>query len=504
MDEHPLLIPEICHLISRFIPLKDAISCASVCKAWNKPFTSVLWHTIDFSVHKRFTKLRRAAVRRNGNHIRVVKNLRSVRELVALHHSSVKRLQSVTITLDKSMCFQAYCVDLLRQNVSSLSYLALVSEGMTEQAFDFSPIDVMSPPPGSHSRLTHIDIPHLTLTRDRFSSFLRKSPSLVTLKVQQIVIYTNGCSDVFQHPGLKSLEIPLVPLFQPILDSPTASSLLAHFPCVEDLKVFHPREGGSSLQALSTMKMRDEVVSWCPYLTRIHADAPAPILTMLFGGVFLDLESIHVPPDELTSDVIMAILSHKDTLISIGQFDPPNSNMEQNEILTLPLIESVPRWTFQLVPVVCTQLTVLYFPLAQMDIYEVERVKWSCVHLKTLAIRFIDLDTKDKIELAYQLWAEGIVFRKGQDWMERNMVVDNDDDVIYISDDDEEDDINHSDNHGTSQSDMNQRMITKIIERTRSWISTPNSIEERIARYLLQFVELKSVCLGHGFREVPL
>ncbi|KAF9102967.1 hypothetical protein BGX27_010792, partial [Mortierella sp. AM989] len=52
-----LQIPEIRKRISRYVTVKDAISCVQVSKDWSNDFVFPIWYAVDFSVHTTFEKL---------------------------------------------------------------------------------------------------------------------------------------------------------------------------------------------------------------------------------------------------------------------------------------------------------------------------------------------------------------------------------------------------------------------------------------------------------------
>ncbi|KAF9081398.1 hypothetical protein BGX23_000924, partial [Mortierella sp. AD031] len=90
IEKNPLQIPEIRTRVSRFVSLKDAISCVRVSKAWSKDFASPIWCAVDFDIHDTFEVLNSDIVTKHGHHIRTIKNLKTQSELNAVLRPTIK------------------------------------------------------------------------------------------------------------------------------------------------------------------------------------------------------------------------------------------------------------------------------------------------------------------------------------------------------------------------------------------------------------------------------
>ena len=88
-----------------------------------------------------------------------------------------------------------------------------------------------------------------------------------------------------------------------------------------------------------------------------------------------------------------------------------------------------------------------------MDIAEIEKAGWSCDKLETLHIKIRGLGSMDQIDQVLQMWLSGKNKRKRKD-----------------------------------SNDLHDEMVL-----------APDTIETRVARHLLKFERLSSVCLGTKF-----
>ncbi|KAG0288201.1 hypothetical protein BGZ96_007989 [Linnemannia gamsii] len=90
IENNPLQIPEIRARVSRLVPLKDAISCVRVSKAWSKDFASFIWCAVDFDIHDTFKDLDSAIVTKHGHNIRSIENIKTQSELNAVLCPTIK------------------------------------------------------------------------------------------------------------------------------------------------------------------------------------------------------------------------------------------------------------------------------------------------------------------------------------------------------------------------------------------------------------------------------
>ncbi|KAF9987883.1 hypothetical protein BGZ65_001460 [Modicella reniformis] len=411
---HPLLIPEISVHVSRFVTLKDAITCTQVCRGWSDPFTSAVWYIIDFDHQKRFANLDPAIVNKHGHRVRVVKGIKQDSHLKALHSENVCALRSMTMVIQRSPWFQAYSLDLLRQNITGLTHLDIVvqANGSDPSTFSF-PLESFFPCAGSQTlKLTELKIEHFTLSRDGLSSLLRTCPALKTLDLTRISIYSDLCSEPYHHIGLTTLRTSLQQIFQSDPSKPNApSSLLVHFPRLRTLRIHRaPSSIPSPPSPPSPQAMKAEIARCCPQLNRVAiGGTDATTTIMLLTQIFWSLTNITISREVVSLETVMGILVHQETLTSLTVFAPYSGYLEQDEVPTLKDYVSTPAWAIQLIPQTCSGLSTIMLSTVEMDMDDIEKIKWSCINLERLYIRIRGLDTKEKIDKAITMW---VVTRK--------------------------------------------------------------------------------------------
>ncbi|KAF9925689.1 hypothetical protein BGZ65_007617, partial [Modicella reniformis] len=254
----PLEVPELRWRITRFVTLKDAITCARVCKAWKDNFVSVIWHTIDFAVHD-LKDMNLKALEKNGHHIRIVKNMIDVEEVLVLLESNASNLRS--ISLKKTMLtllpeFHAYFNDLMRRNNTTIEHIEIPSSG--GQFYNF---DCLSPhtSTGMTSKLSSLKFQSLTMTRNAFSSMLKIFPCLTKLNMRDMILSSWSVrgklgADHYRHHGVTYLTASVNQVFRMDSKSENPHSLLVHFP---NLRTWHLLNSSNPLE-VKIEELRDE------------------------------------------------------------------------------------------------------------------------------------------------------------------------------------------------------------------------------------------------------
>ncbi|KAF9975977.1 hypothetical protein BGZ65_008011, partial [Modicella reniformis] len=253
----PLEVPEILWRISRFVTLKDAITCARVCKAWTDNFVSVIWHTIDFDVHK-LQNMDPKVLEKNGHHIRIVKNMNEVEHVLVLFQSNVSKLRKLYLnTTTSSPEFQAYFNDLMRRNNTTVEHID-IPKSSGGLFFNF---DCLSPhtSTGATSKLSSLKLQGLVMTRDAFSSMLSIFPCLTELDMRDTTLSSWSVgkklsTDHYQHHGVKDIVAPVKQIFRMDNKSENAPSLFVHFPY---LKSWHLLNSSNTLE-VKIEEIRDE------------------------------------------------------------------------------------------------------------------------------------------------------------------------------------------------------------------------------------------------------
>ncbi|KAF9925688.1 hypothetical protein BGZ65_007616, partial [Modicella reniformis] len=402
------------------------------------------------------------ALEKHGHHIFIVKNMKEVEHILVLFESNASKLKSLSLTMKTSPEFQAYFNDLMRRNNATIEHIEILQSSSGTYSGPFFHVDSLFPETstGVTSKLSSIKFEALTMTRDAFSSILRICPCLTKLNMRNTTLSSWPVRKLganhYQHHGVTDLVAPVKQVFRMDNKSENAPSLLVHFP---NLKSWHLWNSPNTLE-VSVKELRDEVTRCCPLLKTLLTTSDTEMSVNLLVKGFNSLKSICVLNEHLSAEVILAILNHQDTLIHVFTFDSDNIlGIESNHL-------QAPGWIIQSLPRSCTRLKMLYFPLYEMNIDDIEDATWECYNLETLHIRVRGLNTKEKIDRAIQLWTEGrIANRKKQ-------------------------------TNDKKRPTLCDSQLCIVIPRV------DNSIEARVARHLLQFKKLRNVWLGWKIREV--
>jgi len=472
MFDNPLEIPELVRKISRYVTTNDATACARVCKAWSYHFVSAIWHTIDFAVHKHLYQMDTKVLARYGHHIRIVKNMTERDHIMALTVSGARKLRQLSIKMMATHEFYANFSDLLRRNNTSLGHID-VSQPPCNTAPFFTPDALITmSSTGPTSKLSFIKLDGLTMTRDAFSSMLKGCPELDHLDIRGTnilswPIYDKSGAHCFKHIGITRLTAPIEQVFKMDSQFENAPSLFVHFPNLTTWSTWK----WTTNNDISIEDIRDEITKHCPSITCLRPETPAPMTIRMLTQVFDDLTAIYLLNKQFSSDMVMAILKHQETLTSMSTF---TTHSEFFDTDVIPQVESTPLdtsgWIIQSIPRLCPRLKSLQLTLYEMDMDDIEKSKWGCHDLESLYIRIRGLDTKEKIDRAIQLWREG-----------RNPI---------------KAPIKKNKRKGGRKGPSSASL------QTESVISpSDNSIEARVARHLLKFKKLRTVWLGWKVRS---
>ncbi|KAG0302046.1 hypothetical protein BGZ98_007829 [Dissophora globulifera] len=263
-----------------------------------------------------------------------------------------------------------------------------------------------------------------------------------------VVMFSGPSIDVFQHQKIRTLVAPIKQVFKPDSQheiSPLGSSLLSHFP---NLLKWHCYDRQTTL-SVPFQRIKAEVDICCPKMSQIDTwKTPSPALYDILANAFRNLKFVTFEYEQLSRDIIMALLFHQSTLLYVSATsDTIRSDIEQDEIFSVDDPFEIHGRALQLLPRTCSSLTVLNLECHKMDMDHVEEEEWACKGLQQLRVRFKDLNTQEKVATALQLWTEG-----------RNKSGGDGDDLT----------------HGEHETDL----------------------QMRVARHLLKFKRLHSVWLG--------
>ncbi|KAK3828036.1 MAG: hypothetical protein J3Q66DRAFT_394348 [Benniella sp.] len=450
---NPLDLPEIRQRVCLFLATKDAIACALVCKDWTDDFISALWHTVMDSESSR--KLVPAVISKHGQRIRVIKNLSKGGLVDKLQNASVSKLKSFSVTMAATSLWLAHIYDIIQRNINTLESIDLslplpVTPDLYFTADAFSPHTHT----GATSKLTHLKIRGLRMTRNAFSRLLRTCPSLQHLDISDTVLQSIVFTDVYQHLTLSHLSAPIEQIFCVDASFTKASSLLLHFPNLATLETWQ----SSTTPSVSVDTIGKEIAQRCPNLNSVRAREGGLQLSNLLVYGTRNLTDIHVLHKHLSPELIMAMLTHKDTLKTVTTHLPSDDIFRSANVPSVNDHLTNSRWSVQILFSTCPPLQTFSFPSHEMHMDDVERFSWTCHDLEKLHVRFKDLNTKELINQALQMWVDGKRTKSGMKDKDTNSKAD-------------------------SKHPANDSMK-----------DVP--IDVRVARHLLRFEKLKCVWLG--------
>ncbi|KAF9175084.1 hypothetical protein BGX21_001070 [Mortierella sp. AD011] len=449
---NPLDITWIRSKIAQYVTLRDALSCILVCKDWFEDFIPSIWHTIDFKTQEKFTRLASEVISEHGHHIRVIKNLQSSLQLQCIQNSKVCKLRDLSIVVGSKPHYSAHCYDIMRRNNASLTSIRVsASQGSnTDMYFSIDPLFMGL----SSSKLTYIKADSLTMTRDAFSSMLRMTPLLNTIDVRNTTLSSIPSTEIYQHPNVTTLVSPIKQVFSVDPQVPDSPSILRHFPNIAFWRTWDARTNNARTALdVSAHTIESEISQNCPLLVGIDTEYVGAHSVDLLTKCFEGLKSICVLHSQFSTELIMAILSHQETLESVSTYTMSDGIYESGEIPNINNHFQEKDWVIQMIPRSCSRLTSFKFMYHQMNMCDIGSSRWSCVELEYLHTRIAGLDTKEKINRAIQLWVEG-------------------------------------------------RSRVKEVSTAPTTDHYGLPLEERVARHLLKFKKLKEVWLGTEIRRV--
>ncbi|KAF9124061.1 hypothetical protein BGW39_008501 [Mortierella sp. 14UC] len=457
----PFDLPELRYRLSRFVSVKDALSCALVSKAWTHDFMSAIWFRVDFNVNCRFADLSPDIIAKHGHHIRVVKNANQFPRVHALDNSNVNKLRDLRMEIKASTIHHLNTYQIVARNNTSIQDLELFSQ-MPPFSEHHGPFRHVSAPafipfPGASqgklsSTLETLNLIGLWLTHDELLTILESSPNLSKLRLYHTQIVESPTRS-FQHLGVSLLAWPLKSIFPQ--EQSTSSPLLSYFP---NLTILHTWKGDQGY-TVPTARIKRELARHCPRLTEFKlAEYTGNMAAEFLTDIANNVSRITFELDYLTPETIEAILLHQATLKKVAHFYNDDFNYDKEKVATVSHHFHVTDEMMQQIPRKCSQLQRLNLHRHEMDMDAIEKTEWACKDLRKLRIRVKDLDTKRKILKAIKFWRAGYWRRKQRK------------------------------SAGT---------MTAAAGKEEERLAADQSIEARVARHLLKFEHLQWVWLGY-------
>ncbi|KAG0371827.1 hypothetical protein BGX24_001114 [Mortierella sp. AD032] len=419
---NPFDIPELRTRISHFVERKDALACARVSRAWAQDYLPIIWYTLDCLKYPSQGTVSKfySVVNRHAHHFRVAHNVNLVSQMTLLTQAKVTQLRELSIMMTSSTLHYTAALDFIARNSASLEKLKLKAESTYKTKYE-SPLycvhATMLVHPGSVfgsngpfvSRLQDLDISRLWLTRDGLSTILQGCPHLTQLSMNSTDVIGRSALDI-KHERLSSLTCGIITALRP---DPTDSQqqpspgLLVHFP---NLKTWSTSGTENELRfVLQSGILKAEVEQHCQLLSDVRLkDSPESLWVTLFTDVFSNLTEISFDYKVMSVQVLMTILLHQDTVKSIRANLGADIDYERDVFVSSGTDHfHASGRQFQLIPRTCSQLTDLNLYPHVMDMDIVETKVWTCKDLRTLRTRIKDLDSKERILKAIDLWRAG-------------------------------------------------------------------------------------------------
>lgn len=459
--------------LSRLLTIKDATSCACVSKAWSDTFTSAIWRKIDFRAHPQFANLSTEVIAKHGHHIRTAKNASTLLQITALANPSINQLKELQIRAVASMLpmLHVYAYEIVFKNRASLQNLHLfastssIDRQKSVAKFvipsTFVPLSSAASFPGP-SKITTLKIEQLSLTHDDLIDILQGCPALSDLRLPYTSV-TGTPSKSFQHMGVMFFGSDCKTLFgpnctlqpnsiawciAPVAETPH-TSLLSYFPNLATLYLCNYTPEAT----IPSAEIKKTILKHCLHLTGFQLeDITGAIVFEFLANISDKVTQLVFRHFNMSMEMINSILLHQNSMTTLMHFSIPGFSFEDGKVAPVTTHSQALGTHLQLVPRRCSRLRVLDLHFFEMEMDAVERGEWTCKGLRTLRVRVMGLDTKDRILKAIELWRAGCR-RRSQEKAGTMMV--KEEDVMDMP------------------------------------------IEARVARHLLKFERLSSVWLGY-------
>ncbi|KAF9100444.1 hypothetical protein BGX29_006586 [Mortierella sp. GBA35] len=298
-------------------------------------------------------------------------------DFVCLQHPSVNAVESIRVNLDsQGEHSREYLSDLVRRCQGPLQQVSISSEGGIPldinmlSPWGHYPSSTSSTPSGSS--LTSVRLYSLCITWEGFSTFLRESQRLKKVDLSFVRFAGKRTEVSTIESSVERLEAPVPQVMEGTLARPT---LFDYFPLLKQWTV--PTTNGVYPGDLDASLLRREINRYCPGLKRVRFDyADGPVVSTLFAEVFTGLNELTLYYADLTSDVLLDILRHQDTLTLVD----PTSRCRMDDMF------GYAATMLHLIPRRCRQLQVLSIRGYSADIEGWEEGKWSCEDLQELRL----------------------------------------------------------------------------------------------------------------------
>ncbi|KAF9917443.1 hypothetical protein BX616_000979 [Lobosporangium transversale] len=437
MSRNPFDVPDIRARLIQALDTNSVVACSRVSKTWNDYFTQRAWKSIDLKAKSDLKELDPRIVTKNGHLIRHIKGIKKRSELgIFFAASSVKYLESLCLGVKSKHGFRPQTIKLIQRNLATLNRLEVWGRSTESDRVEFGwLVEALMPLPPfnndntcSGSRLTHLSLGYIQMTRHAFSKILSYCPRLKDMTISHCGFLGSSNASTtsatasesttandeevyFGHKGVTSIYASLSQVFHPTRCG-SAIPLLVHFPALEKWEVWSymtPLDPAASV-------IQSALREYCPHLKGAAVNHTAgPVAHEFLRKVFVHLSYIAFPYKKLRPEVILGILVHQSTVQTIRAYDSNFRSFSYYVDEVLPVAAQDPfteSWMIQLMMSRCPKLLCVDFPTHEMNMDMVEQFPWICKDLTYLGVRIRGLDTKDLIMTVIKKWARGCHARR--------------------------------------------------------------------------------------------
>ncbi|KAF8938496.1 hypothetical protein BGZ47_008554 [Haplosporangium gracile] len=289
----PIELARIRGRIATFLDRKDALSCMCVSRDWFHDFVPSVWHTIDFAKDAiafatiAFATIAPEVLDKYGDLICQVLNITTEDQLESLQSANVDSLKLIEARVAISCVYHQLLSDTIRRNRGSTQSIAIHGQppnpdtleeqwkhvqyflNATNAISSFHPLSESEAATRQGRTLSKLDLSHISISRESFSSLLQRCPSLQELRLHHVLLYQHKPYLIlFSESKLQILVASFGQVWNADPNDTSAPSLLVHFPLLSKWCV---TSMDRSVDTTSTL-MSQDITRFCPLLKNIRFD----------------------------------------------------------------------------------------------------------------------------------------------------------------------------------------------------------------------------------------
>jgi hypothetical protein len=385
-----------------------------VSRDWLLDFAPSVWHTIDFSKDANtFATVAPEVLDKYGDLISQILHITTEAQLEFLQSTSVDSIRVLQAQVAISCVYHQLLSDVIRRNRGTLRSIAIHTrpsnpDTLAEQwkhdhyflnAVDaissFHPLSKGEVVAGQGRALLTLDLSHISISRESFSSLLQRCPSLDELKLNHALLYQHKpFLRLFTGSKLRSLVASFGQVWDTDPNDKFAPCLLEHFPLLEEWSVTSMERSDDTTSTL----MSQDITRFCPNLKTVRFDQGDPNTAAdLLSSTFHGLESCTLSTQVLAASTVLGLVSHQDSLVSVSVTNAATAVDDADASKDMTMKE----WLY-MIPRMCRGLHTLDLRPFVCDMNQVDSRKWVCEGIQELRVRIKDLEEPDDIERCLQ------------------------------------------------------------------------------------------------------